>query len=81
MSDNLEELKASNKERIQRYANQGVRFEGLGNGYMMRMLEHLCGDALPEIQRVHELWTADLLDHQDKQTITDRLLGNLGKRN
>lgn len=67
VSDNLTDLKTSNVRRITKLAQEGRKVEGLPTAYMMRMLEHLCGDALPEIQAAQELYTAEVLDAIEKQ--------------
>jgi hypothetical protein len=77
MSDNLTDLKLSNSRRIQALSAKGRQIQGLPDAYMMRMLEHLCGDALPEIQAAHELFTAETLDNAEKALREQTLLGNV----
>jgi hypothetical protein len=74
VGDNLDELKLSNGRRLTALALKGHGVQGLLEGYHTRLLEHLVGDALPEVQAAHELWTAEQLDKVEKMIREQSLL-------
>jgi len=80
-NEGLNALKASNKERITRLAQQGVTLNGLADSYMVRMLEHLCGPDLPNVQTEQELFIATTLDAAEATAARARLLQPKGSHN
>jgi hypothetical protein len=77
MDDNLSELKVNNARRLASLATQGVAITGLREGYWTRMLEHLCGEDLPDVQAKHELWVAAEIDKAESAVTRQRLLGGV----
>jgi hypothetical protein len=76
-----ETLNKTNAERLQRLAQQGTIVQGLGDQYMVTMLELLLGDRLPEARLAHELKVADQLDSIEKQSARAHLLSPLAPNN
>lgn len=73
MSEPLDELRQSNGARLSELARKGAVVQGLGEAYTRRLLEHLVGDGLEEVQATHELWVAAELDRIEAQANRDRL--------
>jgi hypothetical protein len=76
-----ETLNKTNTERLQRLAQQGTIVQGLGDQYVVTMLELLLGDRLPEARLAHELKVADQLDSIEKQSARAHLLSPLAPNN
>jgi len=76
-----ETLNASNTERLKRLQAQGTVVQGLGDAYVITMLELLLGDRLPESRLAHELKVADQLDLIEKQSARAHLLSPLAPNN
>jgi hypothetical protein len=79
-NEGLEALKSSNRQRIQKLAQQGVTLNGLADTYVVRMLEYLCGGALPVIQEQQELFTATTLDGAEAAAARARLMNLNGRK-
>lgn len=74
----VNDLAESNKRRIANLALQGVAINGLNEQLQQRVLEYLCGDALPSIRKEHELFVAEKLDEIDKDFARRKLTGGIG---
>jgi hypothetical protein len=70
----LAELQAANQEAIKHHSQQVQLIPQFRDIYMLRMLEHLCGDALPAIKLAHERVVNELLGQLGKQMRQARLL-------
>ena len=75
-ADDLElaELRAANAEAIKHHPGQAQLVPQFRDIYMLRMLEHLCGDDLPAIQLAHERVVNELLGELGKQMRQAQLL-------
>jgi hypothetical protein len=76
-----QELNKNNAGRLQRLAQQGTQVQGLGDQYVITMLEALLGDRLDEARLAHELKVADQLDSIEKQSARAHLLSPLAQQN
>ena len=63
----LAELQATNQEAIKHHPGSAQLIPQFRDIYMLRMLEHLCGDDLPAIQLAHERVVNELLGVIGKQ--------------
>jgi hypothetical protein len=67
-------LIAANAEALKHHPGQAQLIPQFREVYLMRLLEHLVGDALPQIKLVHERWVNDALGELGKQMRTATLL-------
>ena len=76
-----QELNKNNAGRLQRLAREGTQVQGLGDQYVITMLEYLLGDRVDEVRLAHELKVADQLDSIEKQSARAHLLSPLARQN
>ena len=70
----LAELQAANSEAIKHHPGQAQLIPQFRDIYMLRMLEHLCGDDLPRLKLAHERAVNDLLGEIGKQIRSAHIL-------
>jgi hypothetical protein len=70
----LAELQAANWEAIKHHPQSAQLLSQFRDIYMLRMLEHLCGDALPAIKLAYERVVDELLGQAGKQMCKVQLL-------
>lgn len=71
--EGLEEISRSNYERLARLRQMGIQIGGINEGYMGRLLEYLCGDAVPRLKMEQQLWVAEQLDTHEEAIQKQRL--------